>query len=83
MFVDSVMEAKVLAGFFERGDILYDSAENGSSFPYYRDDFVHHYPGESQTASSTGGQVGDPRWFHEDVTGINNNKFSSDLDLSN
>ena len=46
-FVDSEMEAKVIAGFLERGDILYDSAANGSSFPYVRDPFVHFYPEES------------------------------------
>lgn len=87
MFVDTVMEAKVLAGFFERGDVLYEPVATDRTFPYVRDDFVHHYPGESgisnvafsvewplaenlsytnlalMTASTTGKQVGDPRWF--------------------
>lgn len=95
-FIDSEMESKVMSGFFERGDILYDSAANGSKFPYVRDPFAHHYPGESGvsnvtvmvewplaenltytneellTASTTGGPVGDPRWFpEEDTTSIN------------
>ena len=100
-FVDSEMEAKVIAGFLERGDILYDSAANGSSFPYVRDPFVHFYPFESgianidfyiewpltedltytnevlMTASSTGGPVGDPRWYG--IDGIDDGHFSSDL----
>ena len=100
MFIDSEMETKVIAGFNDRADVLYDFEKYGTSFPYERDDFVHHYPGESgisnikpivewplaedltytnealMTYSTTGGQVGDPRWFSEDTVGINVNKVS-------
>ena len=105
-FVDTEMESRVIAGFLERGDLLYDSAANGSSFPYVREPFVHYYPVESGidnikftiewplaedlsytnetvlTASTTGGPVGDPRWYG--ISGIGDGRAPANtLKVSN
>ena len=109
MFVNRQMELDVIAGYAKRGNLLYDSAADGASFPFILDPFVHYYPGDFGvenakpliewplaenltytnelvlTASSTGGPVGDPRWYVIDSTTALNDPTHTDqaLEISN